>query len=296
MDYGGPFFIKDGIRKNIFRKAYIAVFVCLSTKAVHIELVSSLAADAFLACLRRFVARRGIPANIYSDNGTNFTGANNELKKLYKFVNAESFCQVVQGHVEGITWHFIPPRSPHFGGIWEAAIKSVKSHLAKVACNARLSFEELTTLLAQIEAVLNSRPLCPLSPDPNDPQYLTPAHFLTGESLVELADPKLVDLKINSLSRWQHVQLLKQHFWRRWSTEYIRGLQPRTKWQRNDQPRPKVGQLALIRDDNLPTSKWSTGRISQLHTGPDGIVRVVSLQTPSGVMKRAINKIAVLPL
>ena len=151
-------------------KCYVALFICLSTKAVHLELVRDLTSQAFIAALRRFTARRGKCANIYSDNATNFVGAKNELEELVKMFNSVRAREEIQGYAaqEGFAWHFIPPSVPHIGGLWEAGVKSMKHHLRRTAGNACLTYEEMHTLLCQIEACLNSRPLVKLSEDPDD--------------------------------------------------------------------------------------------------------------------------------
>ncbi|GBM30124.1 hypothetical protein AVEN_106805-1 [Araneus ventricosus] len=140
----------------------------------------------FIGALKRFIARRGKPSDIYSDNGTNFVGANNELRKILKdLFNKESTGKIEDFIAsEGIVWHFNPPHiaTPHFGGLWEAGIKSLKSHLKRVVGNTVLYTEEFSTLVTQVEAVLNSRPFCNLSSDPNDDFVLTPSHFLVGSS------------------------------------------------------------------------------------------------------------------
>lgn len=156
LDFAGPFFITLGKTRGAKTfKAYICLFVCLAVKAIHLELVSSLTADAFIAALRRFVARRGRVSNLYSDNATNFVRANKELFALYKTAVSS----------ESIQWHFIPPSAPHFGGIWEAGVKSVKTHLVRVTGNHLMTYEEFYTVLCQIESILNSRPLTPCSSD-----------------------------------------------------------------------------------------------------------------------------------
>jgi len=143
----------------------IAIFVCFVTKAVHIEVVTSLTTDAFLAALRRFIARRGKPRTICSGNGTNFQGAANELLAIYKMLQSTSQMATVLEFLatEGYEWKFIPPHGPHFGGLWEAAVKSMKHHLRRTLGSQLATYEELCTLLAEIEACLNSRPLCALS-------------------------------------------------------------------------------------------------------------------------------------
>ncbi len=135
VDYAGPLYIKYGpIRKPTVIKAYVGVFVSMTIKAVHLELISDLTAESFIAALRRFTSRRGHPSMIWSDHGTNFVGANRELKEFSDFLDQ----QRVQGLVSEfcssrrIVWKFIPERSPHFGGLWEAAVKSFKAHLKRV--------------------------------------------------------------------------------------------------------------------------------------------------------------------
>ncbi|XP_062704069.1 uncharacterized protein LOC115264003 [Aedes albopictus] len=294
IDYAGPFMLKLGGRSPKLYKAYVVVFVCMAIKAIHFEVVSNLTSDNFIAALHRFVGRRGLPSDIYSDNGTAFVGANHELVALKQLFEdqqhqrkLEEFCAV-----KGICWHFIPPRSPHFGGIWEAGVKSMKHHLKRVVGETKLTFEELTTFLAQAEAVLNSRPLIPVSDDPNDLSVLTPFHFLIGRSGLTVPEPSYKD--VGRLSRWQHIQSMQQHFWTRWSKEYLHHLQTRQKWNSAVQ-QINVGALVLLLDENLPPQQWRRGRIAETHPGDDGVVRVVTVHTTTGDYKRAVTKIAFLP-
>lgn len=193
VDYAGPIYIKDGTRRKYqLVKTYICVFVCMAVRAVHVELVYDLSTHSFLNALKRFISRRGKPNDMYSDNGSNFVGVNNHFLELYNLISNESHNNKVSEFLaqDKIIWHFIPARSPHMGGIWEATIKSVKFHLRRVLGNAFLHYEEMYTLLVQIEACLNSRPLAPLSNHPDDFMPLTPAHFLIGDSLVCTVDSK----------------------------------------------------------------------------------------------------------
>lgn len=129
MDYAGPIYLKPVHKRAVATKAYICIFVCFCTKEVHIELVDNLSTKAFLSTLRRFIARRGRPTDLYSDNGKNFQGAANELKDLYRMLKDEKQMQQITSNCisEQITWHFSPPKAPHFGGLWEAAVKVAKS-------------------------------------------------------------------------------------------------------------------------------------------------------------------------
>ena len=186
VDYAGPFLIKDGkLRNRKLIKAYLCVFVCFVTKAVHLELTTELSASSFLQILNRFVARRGLPKTLYSDNGTNFVGANNELKEIKGDLQRLAKDDIWLNYLleNNIEWHFMPARSPHMGGLHEAAVKSAKRHLLRVVGNARLTYEQLYTVICQTEGILNSRPLFPSSNDPSDFSVLTPGHFLIGEPL-----------------------------------------------------------------------------------------------------------------
>lgn len=153
------------------------MFVCFITRAIHLEIVSDLSTDSYLLSLKRFISRRGKPCEIFSDNRTNFVGLKNEFAK---FISSCSVDIVEFATSQQIKFSFIPPHSPHFGGLWEAGVKSCKHHLLRVVGDSHLTYEEFNTVLTQIEAVLNSRPLTPMSADPCDFLPLSPAHFLVG--------------------------------------------------------------------------------------------------------------------
>lgn len=185
VDLAGPLTIRSGVRGRANMKAWIAIFICFATKAIRIEVVEDLTSNSFIATLRRFVSRRGKPAEIWSDNGTNFVGAQRELAAYLKNIEGVSVEEGI------ITWRFNPPAAPHFGGLWESAVRSAKYHLTHVLKETKLTLIELQTLLCQIEAFLNSRPLTPMSNDPNDLQPLTPVHFLIGRPMLRHPEPDL---------------------------------------------------------------------------------------------------------
>ncbi|XP_072392197.1 uncharacterized protein [Diabrotica undecimpunctata] len=272
LDFGGPFLIKASkLRKSPLIKSYIALFVCMSTRAVHIELVSGLTTEAFLLTLKRFISRRGLPQTIFSDNATNFLGAKNQLFELYNFLKNKETNSSIQAFLASsqIRWKTIPPRSPHHGGLWESAIKSAKHHIYRLLGNLKITFEEFSTVLTQIEAVLNSRPICALSNDPSDFTYLTPGHFLIGRSLTSLPDQEYTSIPENRLSIWQNLSKLQQLFWKRWSTDYLNRLQNRPKWFlpfKNLEP----NDLVLVKEDNLPPLYWSLARVMDVFPGKDG--------------------------
>ncbi|XP_046466690.1 uncharacterized protein [Neodiprion pinetum] len=248
-----PINYKMGQLPNVRVKAYIAVFTCLATKAVHIELVSDLTTDAFIAALRRFAAKRSRCNSMYSDNGTNFVGAKNEIQEIQTLIRSSEHNEKVQQHLseKEITWHFNPPYSPHFGGIWEAVVKSFKRHFLRVVGTETLTFEQLTTLATEIEGILNSRPLTPLSSDINDLLPLTPAHFLIGDTMTSLPQQDSSDIPPNRLSIWKNIQRIRQSFWDRWHKEYLSELNAHYRWTTGCHA-IKEGSFVLIRDDNLP--------------------------------------------
>ncbi|XP_053699051.1 uncharacterized protein LOC128746023 [Sabethes cyaneus] len=295
VDYCGPVYIKSRIRKGTAIKAYVAIFVCFCTKAVHIELVGDLTTVAFLSALRRFMARRGTPEHIYSDNATNFAGAKHELHALYQMLKPSKQNSIATNLATmGIQWHMIPPRAPNFGGLWEAAVKVAKRHLLRQVGASTLLQEDLETVLVQIEGCMNSRPLTALSDDPNDLRALTPGHFLVGSSLLALPDPDLREVPTNHLSRYQFLQQKLQHFWYRWTSEYLKELQR----QATVNPRKvdlKVDQVVILQDHQLPPIRWPLARIMELHPGQDGVVRVATVRTEAGIFKRPTSKLCLLP-
>ncbi|XP_018398199.1 PREDICTED: uncharacterized protein LOC108776166 [Cyphomyrmex costatus] len=170
---------------------------------------------------------------MWSDNGTTFVGSRHRLREFSNFLEKECIQNEIQLflHEQRITWNFIPSNAPHCGGLWEAAIKSAKFHLYRIIGNAHLTFEEMQTILCDVEAILNSRPIAPLSEDPNDLAYLSPGHFLIGTTVDSFPCHDLSDISENRLVRWQRVEQLRQHFWRRWSSEYLHTLQACSKWK-----------------------------------------------------------------
>ncbi|XP_029170207.1 uncharacterized protein LOC114939928 [Nylanderia fulva] len=295
LDYAGPILIRTSKgRGHRAYKGYIAVFICFWSKAIHLELVSDYSSEAFIAALRRFVSRRGLCTDIFSDCGTTFVGADRTLRELFIAASPEGRGVARAAAKEGIRWHFNPPAAPHFGGLWEAAVKSAKYHLRRVIGETTLTFEELNTLLTQIEACLNSRPLQALSDDPDDVSALTPGHFLIGAPLLAIPEPLQEDEPGSSRSRWQHLQQMRDHFWGRWSKEYIHGLTSRSKWLKNETA-PHIGALCLVRSEISPPSRWPLARITKLHHGDDGVVRVVTIKTASSELMRPLVKIVLLP-
>ncbi|GFS85719.1 integrase catalytic domain-containing protein [Trichonephila clavipes] len=294
IDFIRPFWIKSNKqRKSSLYKTYVSIFVCFVIKAVHFELVSDLTTQAFIASLKRFIARR--PSLIFSDNGKTFIGANGELKRLYKLVinpDPELVGFLVN---ENINWKFLPPRAPKFGGLWEAGVKSFKFHFKREAGNSRFTYEEFLTIMTQTEGILNSRPLTPLSTDIDDLSVLTPAHFLFGRPITSISELNIIHIETNRLNIYQRLTKIVQSIWKRWSNNYLSNLQQRSKWK-FEKNNARGGDLVLIKKDNLAVNKWLMGRLIEVFPGKDSKIRVVTIKTQYGVVKRPISKICILPL
>ena len=297
VDFFGPVLLKEKEHRNrVMIKGYGCIFVCMATKAVHIEIVSDLSTERFFAAFRRFIGRRGIPSNVYSDNGTNFVGAASQLREIFALHNSDSFKTSVSAYASrlNIEWQFNPPLSPHFGGIWEAAVKSFKHHFYRVVGNTALTFEAFTTLAAEIEAILNSRPIGLTSSDPNDPAALTPAHFLIGRPLTLLPQPDYATVPRNRLSIWRYITKTAQDFWKSWHLEYLSELQKRQKWVKG-KGELLQGSLVVVIEKDHQCGRWPLGVVLETYPGSDGIVRVAKVRTAQGEYIRNVTRLCPIP-
>lgn len=231
------------------------------------------------------------------DNGRNFVGARRQLDELCRLFNDQNFQSSVsrQANEEQIEFRFIPARSPNFGGLWESAVKSFKLLFKRTIGLRTLLFDEMSTILTQLEAVLNSRPLTPLSNDPDDFEALTPGHFLIQRPLTAIPEPDLDGIPENRLSAFQKAQRYTQLLWKKWSKLYLSDLHNRTKWtvRRNN---ITIGTMVVLKDEEQPPLKWLLGRVTEVHAGDDGNVRVVTVTTKDGSYRREISKICILPI
>lgn len=297
VDFAGPYYITLSRNRGVkSQKAYICLFVCLTTKCLHLELASDLSTATFIAAFKRFLSRRGPIKTLHSDCGTNFIGAKAHLDEFYSFIESSDYTNALKQELtqNKINWKFNTPSAPHMGGIWESNIKCVKTHLHKVLGSQILSYEEFATILTQIEALMNSRPLCWLSSDPSDPEVLTPAHFLTLTPLKILPAIDVSDEPLNRLDRQQLLDHLVQSYWRRWKTEYLSSLQIRQKWNSSSFP-IQTGTLVLLMQDNVLPFQWPLGIIEEIFPGNDGVVRTVLVKTKNGLYKRPVVKLCPLP-
>ncbi|XP_044595817.1 uncharacterized protein LOC123272870 [Cotesia glomerata] len=196
---------------------------------------------------------------------------------------------------DGTNWKFNPPGAPHFGGKWEAAMKSIKFHLRRTIGDSLLTLEQYSTLLAQIEAILNSRSLTPLNEDPAELAVLTLGYFLIGQLLNAVPEPSLIEVQPARLSHWEQVQQMVQHFWKRNYQDCIHRYQAISKWhhKRNE---IKVASVVLITTEDLPPTKWPLVRVTALHPGEDGQFRMVTIKTVNTELVHPITKLCVLLL
>ena len=281
VDLSGPYQLKQKYqRKDTEMKAYVANFVCFITKGTHLEIVLDLTAESFIQALKRFIARRLHPNTIWSDNATNFHGSYNIIMHQQELTfNDKDQLQINEFCTrQNLDWKFIPARSPHFGVLWESSVKSFKSHFRKIVNNNPLTYEEMLTLINQIEAILNSRPITPMSSNPADPQPLTPAHLMVGGPISALEEQSLINVPYNRLTNWQKVTKMVQSFWNRFNKEYLHSIQQRQKWNTTCD-NLAVGDVVLLLEDNIPTCKWPTGRVITVFPGKDGIVRAAEIRT-----------------
>lgn len=297
IDFAGPIEIKSSNKRNApTEKGYICVFVCMASKAAHLEVVGDLSTQKFILATKRMMARRGICTDLYCDRGTNFQGASNELPRLFSEARANESSEIASLFAaDGIRFHFNPPSAPNWGGQWESFVKLTKHHLKRMTTSVKLTFEEMSTLLAQIEACLNSRPLCAMTTDVNDLEPLTPGHFLVGAPLNLIPEPSLLTLKDNALDRFQAIQKGLQIFWKRFYGEYLHAQHPRKKWYKPTED-VNIGDLVVIIDENLPPAKWKMARITEVHPGSDGYVRMVTVKTQHSSFQRPIVKLCKLPI
>ena len=287
VDYFGPLFVKQG-RSEV--KCYGCLFTCLTMRAVHIEVAHTLEADSFICAYQRFVSRRGRPRAMYSDNGTNFTGAERELREAFERLDQRHVCNRLRK--DDVQWFFNPPEASHQGGIWERMIRSVRKILAALLKEQRINDETLSTLLCEVEKILNDRPLTPLSDHPDDPEPLTPNKLLLLNSNSCLPLDVFTDQDKYS-KRWRQAQCLANAFWKRWMKDYLPVLQRRQKWyfpRRNF----AIGDLVLVVDEKAPRGRWPMGLVQEVFPDSNGHVRSVRVKTASSVCKRDIRKLCLL--
>lgn len=298
VDFFGPFHVKRGRGTE---KVYGCIFVCLTCRAIHIEDVGSLESDAFIQALRRFISIRGAVKEVWSDNGTNFTGGEREIRDAiqdldHDIIERSLHEKDVEWHCQPLTkWHFHPPTASHMSGVWERLIRSVRGTMKAILGHphAFVTRETLRTVFAETVGILNSRPLCPSSDDPNDWEPITPSHLLQQRQGMSLPPGDFQDGDLYSRKQWRRGQILSNHFWARWLREYLPLLQERKKWvlkRRN----LAVNDLVLVVTENAPRGHWLLGRVTKVFPGKDDLVRTAEVKTKNSTLLRPISKLCLL--
>lgn len=273
IDFAGPLFVKS--QTGEMAKCYLALFTCCVTRAVHLDLVADLTATTFVRCLRKFVARRGVPSLIISDNAKTFKASAKVIKRLYD--NEE-----VRAHLESnrIDWKFILERAPWWGGFYERMVGTAKRCLRKVLGNAKLNADELLTVLTEVEATLNSRPLT-YEYDEVGAEMLTPSHLIYGRRLLSLPEEARNDEEESEtgiLRRFRYLARLRIHFWNRWRKEYLTDLREHHRGKKEGRSDVSEGEVVLVHEDNVKRSNWKMGKVLELIAGKDGEVRGAKLK------------------
>jgi hypothetical protein len=259
------------------------------TRAVHIEIAHSLTSDSFLMALHRFIARRGKPIKICSDNGTNFVGAEKELNQMIQELDNKKVKNYFL--MEAIEWSFLPPNSPHMGGVWERLVRSVKTVLKSLTKQQLLTDEQLLSFLAEVEKILNGRPLTTVSLDPKDSLPLTPNHLLLLKG--NPCYPSSLVKRNYVQRRWQLIQSIANTFFKRFINEYLPLLHERNKWTKAHE-NLRVNDIVLLMDENTPRGNWPLAQVVDVNTGRDGLVRSVKVRTNNSFKVRPVNKVVFL--
>ena len=284
-------------------KRYLALITCFSSRAVHIEITNTIDADSFVMALRRFFARRGSVRLIWSDNGTNFISANNELQKTLKEMDHLKIKNYLQGNgTDWILWHKNPPGASRMGGVWERQIRTarvileglIKTHVQS------LNDETLRTLMTEVESITNSRPLTVETvSDINSKIPLSPSNLLTMKTNVVMLPPGIFKKPdLYSRRRWRRVQHIADEFWHRWRKEFLQSLQTRQKW--NDKRRNfEVGDIVILKEQDCQRNQWPLAKIIGVDTDRNGDVRSVTLRVADSnngnqTLRRPITKIVLL--
>lgn len=258
------------------------------SRAVHLEVANSLETDACINAIRRFISRRGQVVHIRSDNGTNFTGAERELRDALSKLNH----QRIQGAViqDGVEWSFNPLMGSHHGGVWERMIRMIRRILNSVLHQQILDDDGLHTLMCEVEAILNDRPITKLSDDPNDLEPLTPNNLLLLKGKPALPPGLFDPFDMYVKRRWRQAQYIADLFWKRWIREYLPLLQERQKWTQRRRSLV-VGDVVVIMNSSAPHGSWPLGKVMEIFPDKRGMVRSVKLKTKNSVIVRPVTKL-----
>ncbi|XP_057379622.1 uncharacterized protein LOC130701716 [Daphnia carinata] len=295
IDFAGPFPIR-ALPGQEESKAYICLFTCTTSRAIHLELVEDLTTANFILAFRSFITHHFQPRMVLSDNATTFESAARMLKRLYESTEVVKYLSDNQ-----IEWRFIPKRAPWYGGFWERLVGLTKEALKKMLGRTRLKFNEFRIIVAEIETILNDRPLTYVSSDLRDPQALTPSHLLYGDRLTrfpydpatdeELLDPTFGEKPSHLLNMFSRRQRILKSFWKRWQRDYLTSLRERHIVSgKHFESSAKVGDVVLVHNEG-PRIDWKLAIIEKLIVSPDGETRIAEIRTAEGKTNRPVSKL-----
>lgn len=292
VDFTGALYVKTNTGSE--SKAYVCLFTCASSRAVHLELVQDLTEETFMHAFRRFCSRRSVPAKMISDNATTYLAAANHIQKIFQSPNVQE--QLTQ---QGTVWQFIPKRAPWWGGWWERLIGLTKTAIKKVLGRAQVTYQILLTVVTEVEAILNDRPITYVASGLDDPEPLTPSHLLCGRRLTSLPyqDVSSEDTispgtsSYSSLTKRVRIQTkLIEDFKSRWKHEYLTGLREHHKTTGQNKQTIEVGDVVHIHNET-PRCTWKLAVVDELIRGNDERVRSAKVRTANGVTNRPIVKL-----
>ena len=293
VDFTGALYVKE--REET--KVYICLFTCAVTRAVHLEVVTDLTVQTFLLAFRRFSSRKSLPKMMISDNASTYLAAAEELQRMF---NSEALMEALES--QNVTWQFIPKRAPWYGGFWERIIGLTKQTLKKTLGRTFITLKQLETVVTEIEAMLNDRPLTYVSSDMIDPEPLTPSHLLYGrrirpvpyslDSPSDLNDPDFVVSDATIRQSVDRQQRLIQQFWLRWKNEYLTSLRDFHKMSASGHNKVviKKGDIVVVHDDKSRLH-WRLAVVEDLIEGKDGLVRAAHIRMDKLKTTRPIVKL-----
>ena len=284
IDYFGPILVTVARHKE---KRWGVIFTCLTIRAVHLEVSRDLSTDSFILQLQNFIARRGNPISIHCDNGTNFRGAEIELRKAVQEIDFKKLEQKFSS--ASTSWHFNPPAAPHMGGSWERLIRSIKNILYKISPNYSFRDDTLQSALIECERIINSRPLTYVELESSE-EALTPNHFLLGSSNGHKPLGSFEN-DCDHRRHWRRIQHFADLFWKRWVNEYLPTLTKRTRWFTKERDLV-VDDIVIIVDPTMARNSWPQGRIISVNRGKDNVVRSGTVKTQDGIFIRPATKLA----
>ena len=295
VDFTGPIYVSSG---NGVQKSYIVLYTCANIRAVHLELVADQTTEAFLRSLRRMISRRGMISTFYSDNSKTFESASNEMQRYMKIMNGKKFKDFLTDHK--IEWKFIADYAPWWGGFYERMMKTIKTPLKKILGRSVYSSDEIYTMLTEVEAMVNSRPLTYVSDEASEMKYLTPASFLVGRELINIpVEPVKSTEKSLRKKELKKIMLMQNRtlnlLWKTLREEYKRNLGT-VPTKIEDSQCISPGELVMVTEHYIPRAKWRVGLVEKCKAGPDQRVRTVWVRTSSGVICRPVQHISRLEL